>query len=103
MTKLTHKAAGIYAIAPTPFHPDGRIDGGSIDRPTDFYHDAGCTGITVLGVIGEAPKLEGAEALDSRDPLHRRAAVLRVIVGVSAPVLRVRSLARRSMDREAPA
>ena len=24
--KLTHKAAGTFAIAPTPFHDDGRID-----------------------------------------------------------------------------
>ena len=24
--KLTHAAAGTFAIAPTPFHDDGRID-----------------------------------------------------------------------------
>ena len=26
MTKLTHEATGTFAIAPTPFHDDGRID-----------------------------------------------------------------------------
>ncbi len=32
MTKLTHKAAGTFAIAPTPFHDDGRIDDKSIEK-----------------------------------------------------------------------
>ena len=41
MTKLTHKAAGTFAIAPTPFHDDGRIDEKSIDRLTDFYAEVG--------------------------------------------------------------
>jgi len=46
--KLTHKAAGTFAIAPTPFHDDGRIDEKSIDRLTDFYAEVGCDGVTVL-------------------------------------------------------
>jgi len=50
MTKLTHKAAGTFAIAPTPFHDDGRIDDKSIDRLTDFYAEVGCDGVTVLGI-----------------------------------------------------
>ena len=61
---LTHEATGTFAIAPTPFHEDGRIDEASIDRLTDFYRDAGCNGITVLGIMGEAPKLDGQEAVD---------------------------------------
>ena len=62
MTKLTPKAAGTFAIAPTPFHDDGRIDDKSIDRLTDFYAEVGCDGVTVLGILGEAPKLDAAEA-----------------------------------------
>ena len=58
MTKLTAQAAGTFAIAPTPFHDDGRIDERSIDRLTDFYAEVGCEGVTVLGILGEAPKLE---------------------------------------------
>ena len=34
---LTSAARGVYPIAPTPFHDDGRIDTASIDRLTDFY------------------------------------------------------------------
>jgi len=60
--KLTAKAAGTFAIAPTPFHEDGRIDEASIDSLTDFYASIGCDGVTVLGILGEAPKLEAHEA-----------------------------------------
>ena len=31
------KASGVYAIAPTPFTPDGAVDFDSIDRMMDFY------------------------------------------------------------------
>ena len=61
---LDTSAAGVFPIAPTPFLDDGRIDGASIDRLTDFYVGIGATGITVLGQLGEAPKLEHAESVD---------------------------------------
>ena len=60
--KLTAQAAGTFTIAPAPFHDDGRIDDKSIDRLTDFYAEVGCDGVTVLGILGEAPKLDAAEA-----------------------------------------
>ena len=77
-------ARGVYVIAPTPFLDDGRIDNDSVDRMTDFYLAAGVTGITVLGEMGEAPKLEQREALDVAERVIRRSTVP-VIVGVSAP------------------
>src|SRR4051812_40165239 len=61
--KLDHTAAGVYAIAATPFHPDGRLDTESVDRLTDFYIGCGVTGLTILGIMGEAPKLEPEESL----------------------------------------
>ena len=45
---LDASANGVYVIAPTPFHADGRVDEASIDRMTDFFLGAGATGITVL-------------------------------------------------------
>lgn len=90
--------AGVCVIAPTPFHPDGRIDTASIDRMTDFYAEAGCSGITVLGQLGEAPKLDTDEALAVATQVIRRTR-LPVIVGVSAPgFAAMRTLARASMD-----
>jgi 4-hydroxy-tetrahydrodipicolinate synthase len=82
--KLTSEAKGVYVIAPTPFHPDGRIDDASIDRMTDFFVASGVTGITVLGQLGEAPKMEHAESVAIVKRVIGRVKVP-VIVGVSAP------------------
>jgi 4-hydroxy-tetrahydrodipicolinate synthase len=103
MTKLTAEAKGTFAIAPTPFHDDGRIDERSIDRLTDFYAEVGCDGVTVLGMLGEAPKLDAAEAEQVAIRFVKRANTtqkpLQVIVGVSAPgFATMRSLALKSMD-----
>jgi 4-hydroxy-tetrahydrodipicolinate synthase len=81
---LDETASGVYAIAATPFLPDGAIDTGSVDRLTDFYLGCGVAGLTILGIMGEAPKLDQAEALALSDRMIRRAGVP-VIVGVSAP------------------
>jgi 4-hydroxy-tetrahydrodipicolinate synthase len=82
--KLDASAAGVYPIAPTPFDADGRIDMASIDTMTDFYLACGSTGMTVLGVMGEAPKLDGDEAIAIATRFIKRAPSLPVIVGVSA-------------------
>jgi len=82
---LTTDARGVFPIAPTPFLDDGRIDAASIDRLTDFYLGIGATGITVLGQLGEAPKLEHAESVAVARQMIRRAPQLPVVVGVSAP------------------
>lgn len=96
---LAADTRGTFAIAPTPFHDDGRVDESSIDRMTDFYRETGCNGITVLGIMGEAPKLEPQEAVDIVKRMIKRASGLSIVVGVSAPgFAAMRSLARASMD-----
>jgi len=82
---LNETARGVYAIAPTPFHNDGRIDENSIDRMVDFYEQADRDGITILGIMGESPKLDQDEAVAVTSQLIRRTAGMPVIVGVSAP------------------
>lgn len=100
--KLSADARGVFPIAPTPFFDDGRIDMVSIDRLVDFYLACGCTGLTVLGQLGEAPKLEHAEAVDIATRAVRRAGDLPVVVGVSAPgFAAMRALAREVMERGA--
>jgi 4-hydroxy-tetrahydrodipicolinate synthase len=95
---------GVCAIAPTPFAADGRLDLDSLDRLTDFYAGCGCSGITVLGIMGEAQKLEPAEAAEVVHRVLRRTASLSVIVGISAPGLAaMRSLSRIAMDAGAAA
>src|SRR5258708_2373410 len=94
---------GVYVIAPTPFHEDGRVDEASTDRMTDFFVQCGVTGITVLGQMGEAPKLEYQEALAIASRVIRRAPVP-IIVGVSAAgFAAMRTLSRAVMDAGASA
>ena len=96
--KLPADARGVYVIAPTPFHPDGRIDDASIDRMTDFFVKSGVTGITVLGQLGEAPKMEHAESVAIVKRVIGRVKVP-VVVGVSAPgFAAMRALSRDVMD-----
>jgi len=78
------QARGIFVIAPTPFHPDGRIDESSVDRMTDFFLAAGADGITVLGQLGEAPKMTHEESVGLVKRVIARAKVP-IVVGVSAP------------------
>ncbi|MGE5337696.1 MAG: dihydrodipicolinate synthase family protein [Gemmatimonadota bacterium] len=97
--RLSTSARGVFPIAPTPFLDDGRIDPASIDRMTDFFVGCGATGITVLGQLGEAPKLEHAESVAVASQVIRRASALPVVVGVSAPgFAAMRALTREVMD-----
>jgi len=92
------QSKGVYAIATTPFFEDGSIDFNSIDKLTDFYEESGCTGVTILGIMGEAPKLEPEESRAIVKRVVSRSKIP-VIVGVSAPgFATMGSLARDSME-----
>ncbi len=97
--KLTEMAAGVYAIAVTPFDPAGAVDFASIDSMMDFYIGCGVTGLTILGVLGEAPKLDAEESLAVIRRVLAKAGALPVIVGVSAPgFAAMRTLAHGAME-----
>ena len=96
---LDATARGVYVIAPTPFRETGEVDEPSIDRMVDRFAEAGASGITVLGMMGEAPKLDASEALAVASRVVRRAGAMPVIVGVSAPgFAAMRTLARSTME-----
>ena len=82
---MAREAQGVFVIAPTPFHADGRIDDSSIDRMTDFFLKAGVTGMTVLGQLGEAPKMAHDESVSIVKRVVARSGKLPIVVGVSAP------------------
>jgi 4-hydroxy-tetrahydrodipicolinate synthase len=77
--------AGVWGVLATPLTSDGSgIDTDSLARQVRHYDRIGATGLTVLGVFGEAARLSAAErrtvvqavvAADSRLPL---------VVGLSA-------------------
>ncbi|WP_332685703.1 dihydrodipicolinate synthase family protein [Bosea sp. (in: a-proteobacteria)] len=97
--RLTPEASGVFPIAPTPFMPDGAIDWTSADKLFEFYAGIGSDGITVLGIMGEAPKLEPEEAVGLVKRAVAKMGGKPIIVGVSAPgFAAMRSLARQVMD-----
>ena len=99
MPKLDEKASGVYIIAITPFTDSGELDLESTDRVTDFYLEKGCTGITILGVMGEAAKLSAPEVSTLASRVIKRAGNTPVIVGVSGPNLSIMSdLTKSVMD-----
>ena len=99
---LDASASGLFPIAPTPFLADGRVDHASVDTLIERYLGAGATGVTVLGIMGEAPKLEPDESLAITARFVEGMGRLPVIAGVSSPGLAaMASLARAVMDRGA--
>lgn len=75
---LDETAKGVFTIAATPFLPDGALDWDSLDRLVDFYLEHGATGLTILGMMGEAGKLAAEESV---------AVVARVVARVDVPVV----------------
>ena len=101
--RLDESASGVYIISATPFTDNGDVDLKSTDRLVDFYIEKGVSGITVLGMMGEAQKMstEESEAFLKR-VLHRVRDNLPVVVGVSNPGLdNLVRLSRFSMDQGA--
>lgn len=85
MKTLDRNAKGVYLIAVTPFADDGALDLSSTDRMVDFYLERGATGLTILGIMGEATKLTAEESrIFVRQVLARVAGRVPVIVGASA-------------------
>lgn len=85
---LDESAKGVYAIAATPFDGDGALDLDSTSRMVEFYLSCGVSGLTILGVMGEAPKLAPGEAVAfTRRVLDTVSGAVPVVVGVSSPAL----------------
>ena len=86
MKELNASATGVYLITVTPFTDSGALDLASTDRMVDFCLDSGVTGLTVLGIMGEATKLTAEESRAFvKQVLARVAGRVPVVVGASAP------------------
>ncbi|WP_180902698.1 dihydrodipicolinate synthase family protein [Martelella soudanensis] len=99
MQLVNGETNGVFVIAVTPFDETGAIDWTSLDRVTDFYFEAGATGLTLLGMMGEAPKMTQAEAIAITKRVIARANGQPIVIGVSAPGLAsIRELGQAVMD-----
>jgi len=86
MAILDESAKGVHIIAVTPFCDDGALDLISTDRMVDSYIETGVTGITILGIMGEATKLTAEESgIFAKRVIDRVAGRVPVVVGASSP------------------
>lgn len=76
---------GVHPIVPTPFLADGSLDLASVERLVDYQVAAGVQGVAILGFMGEAHKLRGAERRSVIETAVARAAGrILVWVGIRA-------------------
>jgi 4-hydroxy-tetrahydrodipicolinate synthase len=87
MSLINSNTKGVFVIACTPFKDDGALDHASVDTMVDFYYGKGADGLTILGMMGEAPKLTQAESIEVTKLTIQRSGGKPVVVGVSAPGL----------------
>ncbi|QPC85476.1 dihydrodipicolinate synthase family protein [Mesorhizobium sp. NBSH29] len=100
MERLNEKANGVYVIALTPFTETGELDLESTDSMVDFYLEKGATGLTILGMMGEAQKLTIAESQTYVERILRRVdGRVPVVAGVSSPgFAQMKALTDMAMD-----
>jgi len=99
-TYLSEDAKGVFIISATPFTETGAIDFDSTDRLVEFYLEKGVTGITILGMMGEAPKLASDETNKLMSHMLKRVnGRVPVVVGVSnAGLSNLTRLSSSAMD-----
>jgi 4-hydroxy-tetrahydrodipicolinate synthase len=100
MSQLDERARGVFIVAATPFVDSGAIDFDSTDRMVDFYLSNGASGLTLLGMMGEAQKLSAAESSRFVRHIARRVnGAVPLVVGISSPsFMAMQELARSVMD-----
>ncbi|HTV72034.1 MAG TPA: dihydrodipicolinate synthase family protein [Rhizobiaceae bacterium] len=104
MSKLDETARGVYVIAATPFADNGALDLSSLDSMLDFYLASGVSGITVLGIMGEATKLTAEESSTVVSRILKRLdGKIPVVAGVSSPGLAAMSELTKSVMGEGAA
>lgn len=100
MTKKFKDMNGVIAIATTPFNNENTIDFASVDSLSEYYLESKVSGVTILGVMGEAHKLNIEEQkLLIKRYIGKLINSVPVIVGVSNPGLdNLELLSKFSMD-----
>jgi len=100
MEQIGPHTKGVYIISVTPFTDDNDIDWKSVDSLLEFYIAKRVSGVTILGMMGEAQKLTETEsAAVAKYFIERVAGRVPVLVGVSNPAVdNLVELGKRVMD-----
>lgn len=77
-------ARGIWGLLATPFSETGEVDEDSLARLVDAYAELPLTGMTVLGVFGEAADLTPKERRRIVTLVHQRVPNTPLVVGVTS-------------------
>ena len=98
--KIGPDSRGVFIISVTPFTDASDVDWPSVDSLVEFYLGKGVSGVTILGMMGEAQKLSDTEsATFAKYFINRVAGRVPVIVGVShAGTDNLVHLSRTAMD-----
>ncbi|MEU5608232.1 dihydrodipicolinate synthase family protein [Streptomyces sparsogenes] len=85
MSRSAALTRGVWGVLATPFHgPDLRVDRTSVERLVHLYRDCGATGLTALGVFGEAAALTPAERREVLAAVAGARGALPVVAGLTA-------------------
>ena len=97
---IDEKSNGVFIISTTPFLKDGSIDFDSVESLVEFYIEKKVTGMTILGMMGEANKLSSNESAKFVKYFIKRVNNrVPVVVGVSdAGLQNLVCLSQLSMD-----
>ena len=97
---IDEQSHGVFVISTTPFSKDGSIDLDSADSLVEFYIEKNVSGITILGMMGEANKLSANESeIFIKHVIERVNNRVPVLVGVSdAGLKNLVRLSQFSMD-----
>ena len=97
---IDEQSHGVFIISTTPFSKDGSIDFDSVDSLVEFYIEKRVSGMTILGMMGEANKLSANESeIFVKHVIERVNNRIPVLVGVSdAGLQNLVRLSQFSMD-----
>ena len=89
MSQLINRySKDVFIISATPFTENGELDLFSTDSLVDFYLNSGVSGMTILGIMGEAQKMATDESLKFSNHIIRRVGGrIPIVVGVSGASL----------------
>lgn len=97
----SHLAPGVWGVVATPFSGSTlEVDEGSLSRLVAHYERIGVTGLTVLGVFGEAAQLSSTERREVLEAVADTVALPLVVGATSlgtAPVIEEALLAREAV------
>jgi len=79
------RPSGVVSVLPTAFNDDGTLDGEGIAALVHAHASAGVSGLTVLGVMGEAAELTEDERAEVVATVVEAAGELPIVLGISAP------------------